>query len=54
LKSKFGTLALLKKNLLVKDRKIHLQIGRTYVEAGLINVKDYERIKKKSNKEKKK
>jgi len=29
-----------------------LQIGRTYVEAGLINVKDYERIKK-SNKEKK-
>ncbi len=47
LKSKFGTLTLIKGNLQVKDKKIHLQIGRTYVEALSISNKDYERIKNK-------
>ena len=47
LKSKFGTLSLVKGNLQVKEKKIHLQIGRTYVEALTISSKDYERIKNK-------
>jgi len=32
LKSKFGTLVLLKKSIQVREKKIHLQIGRTYLE----------------------
>jgi|LauGreDrversion4_2_1035121.scaffolds.fasta_scaffold784158_1 hypothetical protein len=32
LKSKFGTLALLKREIKVKEKKLSLQIGRTYLE----------------------
>lgn len=45
LKSKFGTLALLKKDVEVKDKKICLQIGRTYAEAGLMSFADYQQLK---------
>ena len=46
LKSKFGTLVLIKKPLIIKERKIHLQIGRTYIEASLMSMKDFEKLKK--------
>ena len=46
LKSKFGTLVLLKKPLTIKERKIHLQIGRTYIEASLMGMKEFEKLKK--------
>ena len=46
LKSKFGTLVLLKKPLTIKEKKIHLQIGRTYIEASLMSMKDFEKLKK--------
>ena len=46
LRSKFGTLVLLKRPLTIKERKIHLQIGRTYIEASLMNMKDFEKLKK--------
>ena len=46
LKSKFGTLVLLKKPLIIKDKKIDLQVGRTFIEAGLISKKEFERMKK--------
>ena len=45
LKSKFGTLILIKKPLEIKEKKICLQIGRTYIEACLIDFKEYERLK---------
>ena len=45
LKSKFGTLILIKKPLEIKEKKICLQIGRTYIEASLIDFKEYERLK---------
>jgi hypothetical protein len=45
LKSKFGTLALLKKDVEVKDKKVCLQIGRTYAEAGLMSFADYQQLK---------
>ena len=55
LKSKFGTLILIKKPLVIKQKKIHLQIGRTYFEAWLMNMAEYEKWKKekKIKKEKK-
>ena len=37
LKSKFGTLILIKNNLQIKEKKILLQIGRTYIEAYINN-----------------
>lgn len=46
LKSKFGTLALIKKELPILEKKIHLQIGRTYLEACLKNYKEYEKALK--------
>ena len=46
LKSKFGTLVLLKKPLIIKDKKIDLQVGRTFIEAGLISKNEFERLKK--------
>lgn len=46
LKSKFGTLVLLKKPLTIKEKKIHLQIGRTYIEAWLMGMADFEKLRK--------
>lgn len=54
LKSKFGTLVLFKRPLELNERKIHLQIGRTYIEARLINSDEFEEMKKqKKNKQSK-
>lgn len=46
LKSKFGTLVLLKRPIEIQTSKIHLQIGRTYMEAKLMNIEEFERLKK--------
>ena len=46
LKSKFGTLILVKKPLKIKEKKIHLQIGRTYIEASLMNMSDFEKLRR--------
>ena len=46
LKSKFGTLILIKKPLLIKEKKIHLQIGRTYIEGWLMSMADFEKLRK--------
>ena len=46
LKSKFGTLILIKKPLLIKEKKIHLQIGRTYIEGWLMGMADFEKLRK--------
>lgn len=46
LKSKFGTLVLLKKPLTIKEKKIHLQIGRTYIEAWLMGMSEFEKLRK--------
>lgn len=43
LKSKFGTLVLIKKDLPILEKKIQLQIGRTYLETCSKNYKDYEK-----------
>lgn len=43
LKSKFGTLVLIKKDLKILENKIQLQIGRTYLEACSRNFKEYEK-----------
>jgi len=43
LKSKFGTLVLIKKDLLILDKKIQLQIGRTYLETCSRSYKEYEK-----------
>ncbi len=43
--SKFGTLVLIKKPLEIKKNKICLQIGRTYVEASLMDIKEYEKLR---------
>lgn len=52
LKSKFGTLVLLKRPIEIKEKNIHLQIGRTYIEAHLMGMKEFEKLKKeKKNKE---
>jgi len=50
LKSKFGTLALLKEDIEVKEKKICLQIGRTYAEAGLMTYSEYQKLKQKVEK----
>jgi len=47
LKSKFGTLALLKDDIEVFEKKICLQIGRTYAEAALMSYSDYQKLKSK-------
>ena len=46
LKSKFGTLILIKKPLMIKEKKIHLQIGRTYIEGWLMGMADFEKLRK--------
>ena len=46
LKSKFGTLVLIKKDLPILEKKIQLQIGRTYLESSLKNFKEYEKMMK--------
>ena len=46
LKSKFGTLILIKKPLQIKEKKIHLQIGRTYIEAWLMSMVDFEKLRR--------
>ena len=48
-KSKFGTLVLVKSPIKIFNKKIYLQVGRTYIEASLINREDFEN----KNKEKK-
>ena len=52
LKSKFGTLVLIKKPLEIKEKKIHIQIGRTYIEGWLMSMEDFIKLKeeKKSRK----
>ena len=45
LKSKFGTLVLIKKPLEIKEKKIHIQIGRTYIEGWLMGLDDFNRLK---------
>ena len=45
LKSKFGTLILIKKPLLIKERTIHIQIGRTYIEGRLMTVEEFHKIR---------
>ena len=50
LKSKFGTLILLKRPLIIKDKKIDLQVGRTFIEANLFSMKEFEMLKKEKNK----
>jgi hypothetical protein len=45
LKSKFGTLILIKKPLKIKEKKIQLQIGRTYIEGCLITMEHFQKIK---------
>lgn len=45
LKSKFGTLALIKNYINMKENRMHLQIGRSYLDVGLMNFKDFERLR---------
>ena len=45
-KSKYGTLVLVKKPIKVLDKKIYLQVGRTYIEACLTDIEEYNKIKK--------
>jgi hypothetical protein len=47
LKSKFGTLALLKNDIEVFENKICLQIGRTYAEASLLKFSEYQKLRMK-------
>jgi len=46
LKSKFGTLILIKKPLKIKEKKIHLQIGRTYIEGWLMRMAEFDKLRK--------
>jgi hypothetical protein len=41
---KFGTLVLVKKPIKVSDKPIYLQVGRTYIEACLINLEKYNQL----------
>ena len=45
LKSKFGTLILIKKPLEIKEKKIHIQIGRTYIEGWLMGIEEFNKLK---------
>ena len=42
---KFGTLVLVKNRINILNKKIYLQIGRTYVEASLMDREEYEKLK---------
>ena len=46
LKSKFGTLILIKKPLQIKEKKIHIQIGRTYIEGWLMGMEEFNKLRK--------
>ena len=46
LKSKFGTLMLIKKPLQIKEKKIHIQIGRTYIEGWLMGMEEFNKLRK--------
>ena len=46
LKSKFGTLILIKRPLLIKEKNIHIQIGRTYIEGWLMGMDEFENLKR--------
>ena len=48
---KFGTQVLVRKPIQILDKAIYLQIGRTYVEARLINKKEYDEKMKDQKKE---
>ena len=48
---KFGTQVLVRKPIQILDKTIYLQIGRTYVEARLINKKEYDEKMKDQKKE---
>jgi hypothetical protein len=45
LKSKFGTLALIRDHYEVSDKTVCLQIGRSYTECNIIGQKDYMKLK---------
>jgi hypothetical protein len=45
LKSKFGTLALLRESYEVTDKTLCLQIGRSYTECNVITHKDFQKLK---------
>ena len=49
LSKKFGTLVLVKKPIKILDKTIYLQVGRTYIEANLVNKEEYD---KKTNQQK--
>jgi hypothetical protein len=46
LKSKFGTLVLMQNEIDLSEKKICLQIGRTYAEFNAINQKEFQIFKK--------
>lgn len=43
--SKYGTLILVRKPINILDKKIYLQVGKTYIEGSLMNYEEYEKIK---------
>ena len=47
LRSKFGSLVLVKKEIKIKEKKINLQIGRSYLEAAIVPNKDLNKIQQK-------
>jgi pSer/pThr/pTyr-binding forkhead associated (FHA) protein len=46
LKSKFGTLVLIKKQVQIREKVLKVQIGRTCIEAYLLAYSEYEKAKK--------
>jgi len=42
--SKYGTLILVRKPIKILDKKIYLQVGKTYIEASLMDKKEFEKI----------
>ena len=44
--SKYGTLILVRKPFKILDKPISIQVGKTYIEASLINIEEYEKFKK--------
>jgi len=49
-KSKYGTLILIKKPIKILNKKIYLQVGRTFIEACLTNIEEYNKIREEQNK----
>ena len=48
--TKFGTLVLVKNPILILEKKIQLQVGRTIIEANLMKMEEYEKLKNPNNK----